>query len=158
VRKTFYFDKTKIRQLAAEFPDALEAAAALDDLGLTLTNSQNEYEELCAREDVFLSGHELGDGYFVVMHRRSESLPETQPDPVPQFNPAQRRMRGEWWRRSREFHRHAARYGWPAWYILNGPLEQFLKKHFNVPVPWYLSDAQYAEAWKAVAWGPPQTS
>lgn len=159
--KTWYTDSALVRQIAADLSDdecALEVAAQLDDLGLTLTNSRAEYEEICGRE-CFLSGRELEDGFYFVFHRRSETLPETPaPDPIPRFNPAERRLRGEWWRRSRAFHRHAGRHGWPMWYCINGPLERFLKESFGTHCPWYLSDAQYAEAWKAVAWGPPQPS
>jgi hypothetical protein len=153
--KTFYTDSTQIRQLAADFPDAVEAAAALNDLGLTLTNSSAEFTELCTK-DLFLSGRELGGGYYVVMHTRSETLPETQPDPCPVWNPPHRRIRAEWWKRSREFWRHAVKFGFCT--HDRQPLTNFLKERFNVRAPWYLSDAQYAEAWRAVAWGPPQAT
>src|SRR5690349_8302518 len=158
VIKTWYTDSVLVRQLAAEFPDAVEAAATLHDFGLTICNRRQEFEELCTK-DFFLSGHELGDGYFAVFHRFDPALPETpSPDPVPAFNPGPRRLRGEWWRRSVAFHRHAGRYGWPMWYCINGPLERFLKENFGTHCPWYLSDSQYVEAWRAVAWGPPQNS
>jgi len=79
--KTFYFDSESVRRLPFEFPGdgrALEAAARLDDFGLSLVNNQKEFEDLCRDiSNHILTARELGDGFWIIVHHRLESLPET---------------------------------------------------------------------------------
>jgi len=159
--KTFYFDSESVRRLPFEFPGdgrALEAAARLDDFGLSLVNNQKEFEDLCRDiSNHILTARELGDGFWIIVHHRLESLPETPPNPVPDFGPRPY-SRSQMWKRSREFWRHVEKYGWLSPFACkdNPYNADFLIRNFGVKHPWYLSDLDFAKAWNLVSWGPAQ--
>jgi hypothetical protein len=157
--KTFYFDASQLRQLVTEFPRdgrALEAAARLDDFGISLVNNQREFEGLCHNiSDHILTACQLGDGFWIIVHHRLDSLPETPPNPVPDFGPRPW-SRSQMWKRSRAFWRHVEKHGWLSYFMCTANPENatLLIRNFGVRHPWHLSDPDFAKAWNLVSWGP----
>jgi len=84
--KTFYTDKTQVRQLVHDFPGnerALLAGAELDDMGISICNRKEDFDSLCQTipEHLWLGGWRFKEDskkYFLVLHRRMDHvLPET---------------------------------------------------------------------------------
>jgi hypothetical protein len=81
--RTFYSDSAQIREVLEKNADddrLIRAGGVLHDLGLSICNHQEEFNQLCeiVPEHLWLGGWRC-EGWFLVLHNRVEDLlPETR--------------------------------------------------------------------------------
>jgi hypothetical protein len=167
--RTFYTDTRQIDAILASLPqtlDAVEAAARVYDLGLTITDDRAELDSVLRNiPDAESRFTEVG-GFFFIVHGRPESLPETPVEPPKQATsppesdapPTGDTRYGQ----SRAFWLRAAKYGWfdaqRPWSrhrVLRMLADIVGRRDTYGLTPNKLTTVQFAEAWRKLADGSP---
>lgn len=149
---TVYSNERLIRDVLASVGNseqAVTAAAVLSDLGLTVCETEAEFQVLVRIIPAHLVFAEYR--HRALLHGRVDVLPETDQAqaPVPHFDIS---SNGQLWKRSNALWSLAIRNGW----VRHVP--GFLRTQFGKSCPWYLSAQEFAIAWRTFSHPPSDKS